>query len=364
MEKINTKRLKAKLKTADYEKIIKSLDIPIYSKGSKYWTLYTGCHHKNPYDGSPKLLFYPDTGMFQCLTQCSCSFDIISLVQRRLSLVDKTCSFIKSVRYILNLLGLEIDNIKRLTKPNVCNWQESMEQFIRFRQLGTSLADYDKAILSDLDTYLPLTWINEGISVDTMRKYQIGYYERSQCTTIPCFDKEGRLIGIRCRHWDPEQIEQGKYRPLTLLDGTTYKFSTNAILYGINWNWPEIERTETVILGESEKLVLKLDTWYHEKSVALGMYGSVLGLRQRNQLIKMGVKKVIFVLDNDWVGKDDIEWEKWRNKILRQAEMFKGYASVDLVWDNLGLLGPKDNATDGNRETWERLYESREQDIF
>ena len=30
-----------------------------------------------------------------------------------------------------------------------------------------------------------------------------------------------------------------------------------------------------------------------------------------------------------------------------------------MVWDNQGLLGPKDNATDYDKETWDKLYESR-----
>ena len=66
MTKINTKRLKANLSYSDYQKILKALGIPFHSQGKNYDTLYTACHNKNPYDGSPKLLFYKDKGIFQC----------------------------------------------------------------------------------------------------------------------------------------------------------------------------------------------------------------------------------------------------------------------------------------------------------
>ena len=200
--------------------------------------------------------------------------------------------------------------------------------------------------------------IDEGISVETLQKYQIGYYDRLQQTTIPCFGRNGELYGIRCRNWNPDRIEQAKYIPLTLLNGTTYSFPTNKLFYGINYNWASIEKEKEVWLGESEKFVLKLDSFYGENNLALAMFGKNLGIERRNELVKMGVKKVIYVPDNDYNGEEEqIEWEK---SIINFAKLFKGYCEVEIVYDNLGLLNEKDNATDKDFETWEKLYDSRE----
>lgn len=356
---INTKTLKAHLKLPDYEKLFKALNIPIYTKGHKYWSLYTACHNRDPYQGSPKLLFYFDTGMFQCLTQCSCSFDIISLTQKRLKLLSKPCSFLDAINFIIETTGLEIGTVKRINAPHVCDWS-GLEKFVRFRSTGSTLIPYDKAILDQLSRSIPQQWLDEGISADTMVKYQIGYYDRLDATTIPCFAQDGSLIGIRCRHWRPDEIEAGKYRPLSLLDGTTFKFPTNQVFFGINWNWGEIERTGHVILVESEKAVMWLDSLYHEKNVALGMYGKNLGLQRRNQLIKLGVDKVIYIPDNDWIGKTKSDFDRWEQDVIKFGNQFKGYANVEVVWDNLGLLKEKENATDGGKEVWEKLYENRE----
>lgn len=357
---INTKTLKARLKLPDYEKLFKALNIPIYTKGHKYWSLYTACHNRDPYKGSPKLLFYHDTGMFQCLTQCSCSFDIISLTQKRLKLLSKPCAFLDAVNFIIDTTGLEIDTVKRINTPHVCDWQSGLEKFVRFRSTGSTLEPYNKSILDQLDHSVPQQWLNEGISADTMVKYQIGYYDRLNATAIPCFAQDGSLIGIRCRHWRPDEIETGKYRPLSLLDGTTYSFPTNQVFYGINWNWGEIERTGTVMIVESEKAVMWLDSLYHEKNVALGMYGKNLGLQRRNQLIRLGVDKVIYIPDNDWIGETKSDFDKWEQDVIKFGNQFKGYANVEVVWDNLELLKEKENATDGGKEVWEKLYENRE----
>ena len=342
----------------DHKKICKALGIPIFSESSNQIVYWSGEKNANPLSGSPKLFFYKDTGAYIGYTS-GCTYDIISLTQKRLKLLSKPCSFVDAINFIIETTGIEIETVKRINAPHICDWS-GLEKFVRFRSTGLTLEPYDKSILDQLDHSVPQQWLDEGISLETMVKYQIGYYERSQATTIPCFNRSGELIGIRCRHWRPDEIEQGKYRPLSLLDGTTFKFPTNQVFYGINYNAPEIERTSTAVLVEGEKTVLKFDTIYNEKSVALAMYGKNLGLQRRNQLIKLGVNKIIYVPDNDWIGKSQEDFDYWEQEVIRFGKQFGGYAQVEIVWDNLGLLNPKDNAMDGGKEVWEKLYENRE----
>lgn len=358
--KFNPKAIKARLTIDDHKKIMKALDIPVYTESSSVITYWTGDKNRDSLKGSPgKLVFYKDTKIYMGYT-ASTSYDIISLCQVRLGLLGQPHTFIDAINFIIQTVGFEIETVKRIDKPNICHWQEGLEKFIRFRSTGSALEPYEKDILDQLNNSLPQQWLDEGISIDTMIKYQIGYYERSQATTIPCFAQDGSLIGIRCRHWRPDEIEDGKYRPLCLLDGTTFKFPTNQVFYGINYNAPEIERTSTAVLVEGEKTVLKFDTIYNEKSVALAMYGKNLGLQRRNQLIKLGVNKIIYVPDNDWIGKSQEDFDYWEQEVIRFGKQFGGYAQVEVVWDNLGLLNPKDNAMDGGKEVWKKLYENRE----
>lgn len=361
MNQINTKLLKSSLSLEDHKSVCKALGIPAFSENSKQIVYFTGDKNVNALNGSPKLYFYKDTGIYIGLTSAT-SYDIISLTQRRLALLKQPSSFIDAINFILSTTGREIDSVQRLTKPHIYDWEASLGKFIRFRRTGTTLTTYDDTILSQLSQSIPQAWLDEGISEDTLVKYQIGYYERLNATTIPCRDKQGNLIGIRCRHWQPNEIEQGKYRPLILLDGvTSFKFPTNEVFFGINYNWPEIERTGKVMLVESEKAVMKLDTIYKEHNVALGMFGNNLGVKRRNELIKLGVNHVVYVPDNDWIGRGDEAYQEWEDKVVRFCKQFDGYAKVEIVWDNLGLLGAKENATDKDEDIWWKLYEAREE---
>ena len=357
--KFNPKAIKARLTIDDHKKIMKALGIPVYTESSSCITYWSGDKNRDAMKGSPKLVFYKDTKIYMGYT-ASTSYDIISLCQVRLGLLGQPHTFIDAINFIIETTGLEIDTVKRINAPHVCDWS-GLEKFVRFRSTGLTLEPYDKSILDQLDHSIPQQWLDEGISLETMVKYQIGYYDRLDATTIPCFNRGGELIGIRCRHWRPEEIEQGKYRPLSLLDGTTFKFPTNQVFFGINYNWPEIERTGKVMLVESEKAVMKLDTIYKGHNVTLGMFGSNLGLKRRNDLIKLGVNHVVYVPDNDWIGRGDEAYQEWEDKVIRFCKQFDGYAKVEIVWDNLGLLGAKENATDKDEDTWRKLYGAREE---
>lgn len=360
--KVDVKKLKNQLSLAMYEQIFKALNIPIFSQGKDKWVLYTACHNLNAIQtGSPKLYFFLDSKIFTCFTQCAHSFDIIELVRKRLTLMKQPDSFIDAINTILSITGLSPNAISRINdKKNIYDWQSDLERFIRFKRTGTDLPTYDQSILTQLTKSYPLQWLEEGISVETMEKYQIGYYERLNQITIPVFDNFGNLVGIRVRNQRPDLIEQAKYLPLIMLDGNCYKFNTNSIWYGLNYNQCEIERTGTVMIGESEKFVMRLDSIYKEKNTAVGMFGNTMSTQKRNQLIKLGVNQVIYVPDCDFIGKDEQAYNEWEKKIIAFGKQWEGYAKVDVVWDDGSLLGAKDNATDKGDDVWFELLDKRE----
>ena len=359
MGKIDVKKLKKSLSLAHHKQIMQALGIPSYSENSTQIVYYTGDKNVDPYKGSPKLYFYKDTSIYVGMT-AGRSYDIISLVQTRLALLKQPCSFLDACQFILDTTNINPDSINRVKKEgHVYDWS-NLERFIRVRKYGNQLSEYNRNIIDTLPPLYPQAWIDEGISEETMDKYQIRYYERCNQTVIPCFDDEARLVGVRVRNWDKDRVEQAKYMPLVTLDGQCYKFNTNQVFYGINYNKPEIERTGKVIIVESEKAVMKLDTYMGRHNIALGMYGSNLGIQRRNQLLKMGVNTVSYVVDNDFIGQDDEFFEQWREKIRHFIKLWDGFCRVEIVWDNLGLLGPKENATDRTKEVWEQLWENRE----
>lgn len=356
---INIKTLKRSLVPSDYKAVEDALGLRRFSDSPIQTVFYNADAHKDQAKQKPKLYGYKDTHVYMSYTR-GASMDIFGLVQAVKTTQGETCSFLDAVNFVLSSTGKSQDTYQRKSKGYAYDWEDSLGKFLRIKRGESSLPTFSREILDQLPTFPCQQWIDEGISADTQEKFHIGWYPRLDATTIPVFDNEGELVGLRCRHWREDEIEMGKYRPLQLLDGTIYKFNTNDILFGMNYNRFAIEETKTVWLVESEKAVMKLDTFYGEKSCALGMFGKNLGLKRRNQILKLGVNKVIYIPDNDWIGNGDEEFKAWQDEVIKFAEQFKGYAEVEVVWDSLGLLGEKENATDGDRETWEKLFEERE----
>ena len=364
MGKIDVKKLKSRLTHKDHEKIMMALGIPMFSKGNDAWTYWTGEKNRDSYQGSPKLIYYLDSQIYVSYTS-SCSMDIIGLAQKRLALLNEPCSFLDAVGFILQVTGLDETEVSRISQNKYSyNWEDELGKFLRVRRGESILPTYPKDILDAFDGVYPQQWIDEGISEETLAKYRIGYYERTNATTIPCFNQTGDLIGIRVRNWQPEDLANGrKYMPLMLLDpNKIYKFPTNDVFYGINYNAPNIESTGSVILVEGEKSVLKADTWFGKDSNVLALYGSNLGNKRRNQLVRMGVKNVILALDSDFYTPDysDPKYIDFEQKMLKISNLFKGYCNVDIVYNNIGLDGYKCSPFDFDYDTWTKLYSNRE----
>lgn len=356
---INAKKLKSILTLSDYETIEKSLGLREFSHNEHQVIFYNADKYKDTTKQTPKLYRYNDTRNYISYTK-SCSYDIISLVQAIKTTNGEICSFIDAVNYILTTTGLDPTACKRLTKKKVYDWEEELGKYLRIKHGENTLQIYNRSILHQLYPIYPQEWINEGISIDTMEKYGIGYYPRLQATTIPCFNNVGELIGIRCRHWLTEEINNGKYRPLQLLDGTIYKFPTNNIFYGENYNHPEIERTGHVILVEGEKSVLKADTWWNERSNVLALYGSNIGLKRVRDLVKMGVNHITLALDSDFHKIGDDDYKLFEQKMIKIGKMFQGYCDVDIVYNNIGLDWYKCSPFDGEENVWNEMWTNRE----
>lgn len=359
-DNINIKLLKAQLTIVDHKTIVKALGIPIFTENNNHIIYWSGEKNINPLMGSPKLYFYLDTKTYVGYSS-GLTMDVINLVQKRLFLLKQPSSFMDSIKFITDIIHLKIDKIVRKTNNTVCNWQSDIEKFVKIKKGENVLKVYNDNIIEQLDNVYYKGWLDEGIEVETLQKYQIKWYSRLNQIVIPCRDRDGNLIGIRCRNLEPEKVNCAKYIPLILLNGNDYRFNTNCVFFGINYNWETIERTKSVILVEGEKSVLKADSLLGRENNVLALFGSQLGLNRRNQLVKMGVNKVILALDNDFHTIGDEEYIKFEKKIFSIAKLFKGLAKVEVVYNNIGLENfYKSSLFDSNIDIYEKLWNNRE----
>lgn len=212
----------------------------------------------------------------------------------------------------------------------------------------------DESELYGYSIYPHKDFVIDGcISQKTITKFELGYSDKHQRTTMPVRHwAGGALVGVRGRTSIPMASEIGvaKYFPLA-------PFSTGCELYGLYENYDNISKSKTLILFEGEKSVLKLDSLYKrfEKFVDDPCYGvAVFGHNisdEQAEIIKhMGIKKVVVAFDKD-VNRD---------KVIRVSrKMIPFVPELYYIEDTESLLGEKESPIDPGIETFAYLYNNK-----
>ena len=347
----------------DYEIIMRRLGANKH--GDRYNTI---CHNIN--GGGYNLAFNKETRSFCCFSECSCSYSLLSLIKKRRELLGEPCTTYQSLKWLCNELGIEF-NFKEEVKQvntNIYKWQNSLLKYTKNKNKNIELRVYNKKILNYFPKIYHTDWIDYGISEEVLDKYNIGWYNYKQQITIPCYRQNGDLIGIRVRNMNPE-IDI-KYIPLQLLDGTEFNFPTNEVFYGENFNWTNVQRTKSVILVESEKTVMKYESWYGAKNnICLGLYGSVLSNAKLKKLLSWNCETFYICLDSDfesieYSNNDEkiTSYEKFEKKVMNIYNKLKPYAkSVYVIYNNLGFENCyKYSITDYTKEQFEKIWNNKE----
>lgn len=185
------------------------------------------------------------------------------------------------------------------------------------------------------------TWVDEGISLDTMREFGVRYDPYSDRIVVPIRDIQGNIVNVHGRTIDPDWKEK-KLRKYTFF------FSQGSVntIYGFWENREEIMKSRAILLFEGEKSVLKAKEMGYPNTGAL--LTSHLSDNQFKILIKLGLRRVVFCLDSDVDVRLDHNVKKLRS-----------YTQVEYVTNRWHLLGPKEAPVDRGKEVFDRLYEGR-----
>lgn len=183
-------------------------------------------------------------------------------------------------------------------------------------------------------------WEAEGISKESLEKFQVKYDEFSNRLVYPIRNLEGKIVNIGGRALDPEWKEKGLRKYCYF-----YSWGTIDTIYGISENIDSILEKREVIIFEGCKSVLLAQSWGIKNCGAI--LTSHLSRNQMKILARLGCK-VIFALDKEI----DITQDKNIQKLKR-------YVNVETVFDKDGLLGDKDAPVDRGIEVFENVYNNR-----
>jgi hypothetical protein len=365
---MDAQQLKAKLTDKNIIQVINNLGGELREDNDEYMIFTSITYDVDANSHKAKLYCYKANYSFVEYHISMETFDIFELVKERQRLLGVKYGFVDCMKFVCSSIGVDYNskgfdvkqsdfvnaNLKRFTNPSH----------------KVELQVFDDVILNKFEHWYHQSWIDDNISIDTMKKYGIMYYDYGNQIIIPCYNQYNQLIGIRARNLDPNV--EAKYIPYKDLDWHNgnkgwYKFNVGSTFYGLNHNVQAIQKTKKVIICESEKAVLQGDTYFGKNNIILGMYGSAMTRQKRDIILELGVDEVIIAIDFDYIEESYsnkelyeplTDWEKYENKVYKIADMFKGWCKVSVIID-YNPEHKKDCATDYGKEKFIKLYKER-----
>ena len=327
-----------------------------YNPEKGYIICPTICHNPINEEASMKLYWYQNHKIFRCYTECNSAMSIFKLYQKFMELNYDAVSNEEAFVYIKNCIKHEI-----ITNPKVPKtlWTIDKDKY-KFSARIPYIPSISENVLTCFVKYYHPSWIQDGITIDAMDKFNILFSLSENKIIIPHYDINGNLIGIRGRALDEETVLNGqKYMPISI-GNTMYNHQLGFNLYGCYENKHGLKKTRTAILVEGEKSVLLDYGFYGDNANAVACCGSNFNKYQLGILThQLGVNEVIIAFDKEYDTWNDDSAKKWREKIVNNCLPFKTQVNFSYIWDFNNLLKRKDSPFDRGKEIFEKLYKDK-----
>lgn len=313
----------------------------------------TICHQGD----SHKLVYYHKDQRFKCYTDCGKTFDIIGLVEHVLDI-----SFTMAMNYICDKVGISRGTYTEEQKEKLEDggWELINKYYKPAKPAEPpKITIRDKNLLNEFYNLAHSNFLNDGITKPTMQKFNIKFDILNNRIIIPHYDKDNNLIAIRCRNLDAEQIKHAKYMPI-YMHNELLSAPSAGYFYGLNFNLQNILKSKKVILVESEKAVMQLDSMFNGDGIAIALSGSSISIWQVEILKNLGVEEVILGLDKEFISCKTPEEKAYATKIKKIFfDKLINDFRVSLIWDKWNLLEYKDSPMDKGKEIFLKLLSKR-----
>ena len=335
--------------------------------GEPEWTEFgiisTTICHNYPGEGSRKLYYYENTGLFKCYTGCDSTFDIFELLIKVYDIQKKKVfdlnDAVRAVAFKFGISGsYEEDTADALEDWKYLNNYDRVSS-IELKTNFVELKEYDSTILDRFNYSVRIRpWLREGISQEVIERNRIGFYPGGDQITIPHFSADGRLIGVRGRTLCAEEAERfGKYRPL-YINKQLYTHPLGMNLYNLNNSKENIKLLKKAIIFESEKSCLLYQT-YFDTDISVACCGSSLSNYQVQQLLDLGVEEIIVAFDRQFQEPNDSEFKRLTSNLTKIHNKYKNYTTVSFIFDKHMITGYKDSPIDCGKEKFLKLFKER-----
>lgn len=246
--------------------------------------------------------------------------DLITLIQEKLK-----CRFPEAIDKISSIIEFkdEKKDIERLPFGGFYKRIKKMREVDGNIELQT----YDESILDDYLVMPSLRFIEDGIKYNVQLKYQIGYDVFTNRIIVVWRGFDGRIVGIMGRlNKDNLDPNENKWFPIL-------KFPKSKAIFGFSENYHKIQEDRFVIIGESEKFPMQMESKgiFH----GLGLGGNNLTDYQANNIKSLFPTKSITCLDEGLSRENSVHVAEK----LKMDGMFKNESYY--IYDKNNLWLPK-----------------------
>ena len=334
---------------------------PVKEKENEFW-FRTLCHGGD----SNKLCMFRDSKDFFCYTNCG-KMSLFSLLMKL-----GNCSFSETIRRVEQKVtrtgfGQNMGSYKKVS-ADIRYLERKQGLMSSTIKKHVQLPDFDPSVLDYFEhSTFYQGWYDEGISIKSMEKYGIAWYEYEKYIIIPHQDAEGRLVGIRRRSLKPEDAHN-KYMPI-IFNGVEYGHALGLNLYGLYQNADAIRRSKTACIVESEKSVMLGDTYFNDNNFAVATCGFNVSDAQISLIADLGVENIVLGFDKDFDEAECLKlppedpkrqgYERHCKRLYSICNKLVTQFNVYVLWDREGLLSAKDSPYDRGLATFESLWKNK-----
>jgi len=353
---INVKNIIDSITLHDVKDFLESLGVDQIevNEEKQYLICPTICHNPIHEAESMKLYWYQNNKIFRCYTECNEAMSIFELYRRYMELNEYPITLEEAENYVKQFLK----HIIIAAKPNT-KFEEIIQKYQYDIHIPV-LDEYPKTALDCFVKYYHPTWLKDGITKQVMDKFNIRFSINQNKIIIPHYDINGRLIGIRGRALEKNEIEEfGKYRPIQIGE-ILYTYPLQFNLYGIHEHQQGIRARKCAIIAEAEKSVMLDDVYYGEYSNCVACCGSTFNKYHISLLTDiLGANEIVIALDKEYEDWRSEKAQKYRKKIESMCNKYKHKASFSYIWDFDNVLNEKDSPFDRGIDVFKYLYKTR-----
>lgn len=344
---IDYKGIIEQLDTEKIKDLLDQMDIP-YQEKESYLVMPTVCHNEDVNEASWKLYYYKNNHIFYCYTNCQ-SMSIFKFLKNYYETRNQDFDWYQDIYKVI----LNCSNYRKSDGFAPKKYQRIRDTYIAPERI--ELPTYPNSIIDVFTKFYPSEWLNDGITKESMEKFNIRYSVPQNKIIIPHYNPKGELVGIRGRalnEWEVENV--GKYMPVQI-EGKWYSHPLSLNLYGLNWTKDNIKRTGTCFLVESEKACMQMEGWDFANCSA-----AVCGSQFNKHALKLLMqtahpREVVICFDKEETPPQD----EYFNKLYNIGKKYQNYADFSFIYDRDGLLDMKDSPTDKGPDVFWQLYKRR-----